>query len=158
MCLTLERQEISEKWNARNISKGDTHILGSLMLNAYKGTIDYAGENIEDAISEIQASLNGKYGPFMDKCSFLIERDGKVISASIITWFDEVKKPLLAFSMTHPNFKNQGFGTYLLKKSINALLDDGNHELYLVVTDGNMPAQHLFEKMGFQKIGDTQNE
>ncbi|UCE36447.1 MAG: GNAT family N-acetyltransferase [Thermoplasmata archaeon] len=151
MCLALKKQEISETWNARNISKEDIRILGSLMLNAYKGTIDYDGESIEDAISEIKATLNGKYGPFMEKCSFLMEESQKGISAIIVTWFDELKKPLLAFSMTHQEYKNQGFGTYLLKKSINALLDEDYHELYLVVTDGNMPALHLYEKMGFQK-------
>ncbi len=88
----------------------------------------------------------------------MVERDGKAISVSIITWFDKVKNPLLAFLMTHPEYKNHGFGTYLLKKSINALLDDGYYELYLVVTDGNKPAEHLFKKMGFQKIEEKQNE
>lgn len=157
MNLVLEEQEVPQK-DARNISNNDTHLLGSLMLNAYLDTIDYNGESLEDAVSEIQATINGKYGPFMDKCSFLIERDGKAISASIITWFDEEKKPLLAFSMTHPDFKNQGLGTYLLKKSINALLEEGYRELYLVVTDGNKPALHLYEKLGFKRIKETHSD
>ena len=152
MKLTLEKQEVPIKKNTRNISSNDIHILGSLMLDAYRDTIDYNGESLEDAISEVQATFDGKYGLFIGKCSFIIERDGKATSASIITWFDKVKKPLLAFLMTHPDFKNQGSGTYLLKKSINALLDEGYHELHLVVTDGNTPAEHLFKKMGFQKI------
>ena len=150
MNLVLEKQKVIHKENIRNISNKDTHILGSLMLNAYRGTIDYDGESLDDAISEVQATLEGKYGPFLEKCSFLIEEDKKAISASIITWFDEVKKPFLAFLMTHPKYKNQGHGTYLLKRSINVLLDDGYKELYLVVTNGNRPAQHLFKKMGFQ--------
>jgi len=158
MKLVLEKQEVPTKKNTRNISSYDIHLLGSLMLDAYRDTIDYNGESLEDAISEVQATLDGKYGPFIEKCSFIIEREGKAISASIITWFDKVKKPLLAFLMTHPDFKNHGFGTYLLKKSINALLDDGYYELHLVVTEGNPPAEQLFKKMGFQKIEQKQNE
>lgn len=152
MKLVLERQEVTQKKNTRNISNNDSLLLGSLMLDAYRNTIDYNGESLEDAIYEVQATVDGKYGPFMEECSFLMERNGIAISSSIITWFDKVKGPLLAFLMTHPEFKNQGLGTYLLKKSINALLDDGYEELYLVVTEGNKPAQHLFKKMGFHNV------
>ena len=150
MKLVLEKQKVTRRDNIRNISNEDAHLLGSLMLDAYKDTIDYEGESLEDAVSEVQATLNGKYGPFLEKSSFLAEKDGKAISLSIVTRFGEVKNPLLAFSMTHPEYKNQGFASYLLKRTINALLDDDFNELYLVVTEGNKPALHLFKKMGFQ--------
>jgi GNAT superfamily N-acetyltransferase len=158
MKLVLKKQEVSHKNDIRNISNKDVHILGSLMLDAYKDTIDYDGESMDDAISEVQATLDGKYGPYLDKCSFLIEKDKKAISASIITLFDKVNNPLLAFLMTHPDYKNQGLGTYLLKLGINALLDDGYKELSLFVTEGNKPAQHLFNKMGFQETEEKQNK
>jgi GNAT superfamily N-acetyltransferase len=152
MKLILEKQEVALIKDTRNISNKDFHILGSLMLDAYKDTIDYDGEGLEDACSEVKATLNGKYGPFMYKCSFITERDGRAVSASIITWFKGVNNPFLAFLMTHPDYKNHGLGTYLLKRSINALFDDGHNELHLVVTDGNKPAEYLFKKVGFQKI------
>lgn len=153
MHLILEKQELSEDRNIRGISKEDILGLGSLMLNSYKGTIDYEGETLDDAISEIEATFNGKYGIFLEDCSFLSEDNGTMVSAIIITWFEEIRAPLLCFSVTHPDCKNQGFGTYLLNKSINALLEKGYHELYLVVTDGNRPAQHLFKKAGFREVG-----
>ena len=153
MRLALERQDISEDWDVRGFSMEDVSVLGSLMLNSYKGTIDYEGETLDEAISEIEATLNGKYGAFLDSCSFLAEINENAVSAIIITWFEDIRKPLLSFSMTHPEYQNQGLGTYLLKKSINALMDNGYHELHLVVTDGNKPAQHLYRKIGFQEIG-----
>lgn len=152
MKLVLEKQKLYHKKGTRNISNKDSYFLGSLMLNAYKDTIDYEGESLEDAISEVKATLNGKYGRFMEDCSYLIEKDGKAISTSIITWFDEIDNPFLVFLMTHPRHKNHGLATYLLKKSINALLHDGHSELYLVVTKGNEPAEQVFKKIGFQII------
>jgi GNAT superfamily N-acetyltransferase len=152
MRIALKIQDIPEYRNIRRISKDDIPSLGSLMLNSYKGTIDYEGETLEDAISEIQTTLNGKYGTFLEDCSFLAENNENAISAIIITWFEEIRNPLLSFLITHPKYRNQGLGTYLLKKSINALMDNGYHELYLAVTDGNRPAQHLFKKVGFQEV------
>jgi ribosomal protein S18 acetylase RimI-like enzyme len=148
MKLLLKEQEFKRSWECRNISVRDIRCLGILMLESYRGTIDYEGETEEDAISEIRETINGKYGPLLEECSFVIE-DEQALSACIITWSEKEKLPLLAFSMTHPDFKNQGMATFLLKKSINALLAEGYKKLYLVVTEGNLEAQHLYEKMGF---------
>ena len=63
-----------------------------------------------------------------------------------------IGKPLLSFSMTHPSLKNQGYSTKLIKHSINSLINNRYDELYLVVTEGNDPAQHLYYKLGFIKI------
>ncbi|MCK4304359.1 MAG: GNAT family N-acetyltransferase [Candidatus Eisenbacteria sp.] len=54
--------------------------------------------------------------------------------------------------MTRPEFQNRGLATFLIKESINALLDQGHAALYLVVTEGKVAAQHLYEKVGFHKI------
>lgn len=150
MKLRLKKQEFKRSWRCRNISAEDTRSLGVLMLRSYQGTIDYEGETQEAAISEIRETINGKYGPLLERCSFLVEEDEQAVSACIITWSEKENLPLLAFSMTHPDFKNQGMATFLLKKSINALLAQGYKELYLVVTEGNLDARHLYEKIGFQ--------
>ncbi len=91
-----------------------------------------------------------KFGVFQELCSFAIEEEGRLSSAILVTLLHE--KPLVAFSMTHPDFKNRGMATYLLKSAINALLTFGYKDLFLVVTDGNEPAQHLYEKVGFAPV------
>lgn len=149
MKLLLRKQEFTKSWDCRNISKSDINSLGVLMLESYRDTIDYEGETLEDAISEIRETFNGKYGPLLERCSFILEEDGQALSACIITFFEEMKLPLIAFSMTHPDFKNKGMATFLLKKSINSLITQGYEQLYLVVTEGNISAQHLYEKVGF---------
>ena len=153
MKLLLEEQKVEKRWSCRSISEEDIPALGRLMLESYRDTIDYEGETIEDAISEIHGTLDGKYGPFLKDCSFVSEKKGQALAACVITWSEELKTPLLAFSMTHPDFKKQGLGTFLLKKSINALLVCGHKELHLVVTEGNLPAQRLYERIGFRAIG-----
>ena len=150
MKLHLKEQESGGTWNCRTISREDVRSLGMLMLESYRGTIDYERETLKDAISEILDTLNGKYGPLLERCSFLVEEDGQALSASIVTFSEEMDMPLLTFSMTHPDFKNLGMATFLLGKSINALLAQGYENLWLFVTEGNMPAQHLYEKMGFR--------
>ena len=150
MKLALKKQEVEESRKCRNISAKDMRSLGILMLESYRGTIDYDGETEEDGTSEIRETIDGKYGPLLEECSFLIQENEQAASACIITWSEKENLPLLAFSMTHPDFKNQGMATFLLKKSINTLLAQGYNELYLVVTKGNIEAEHLYAKMGFQ--------
>ncbi|GHO62118.1 hypothetical protein KSC_010100 [Ktedonobacter sp. SOSP1-52] len=52
--------------------------------------------------------------------------------------------------MTQPDAKGKGIATFLLKKSINALLTQSEKELVLFVTVGNDAAQHIYQKLGFQ--------
>ena len=144
----MTRQSVEKSWRCRTITSADTEALASLMLAAYKETIDYDGETLEDALFQIRGVFQGKFGVFQDLSSFAIEEEGRFLSAIIITLWQG--SPLVAFSMTRPEFKNNGMATFLLKSSINALLTFGQKELFLMVTDGNEPAQRLCEKVGFQ--------
>ena len=150
MRLKLTEQDVIDTWNCRTVMREDMSSLAILMLESYRGTLDYEGETIDDAMSEIEETFNGKYGPLIEGCSLLIEEDGRALSACLITIPAEARVPLLAFSMTHEDFKNQGMATFLLKKSINALLAQGHRELQLVVTSSNVSARHLYEKIGFR--------
>jgi GNAT superfamily N-acetyltransferase len=131
--------------------------LAKLMLEAYRGTVDYEDETLEDAIQEIEQVFEGKYGALLRKCSFVAKSDAcpYLVSATIVTLFEQV--PLLAFSMTHPNHKRQGFGRALLQRSTNALLHEGYMELRLAVTDTNTPALNLYRSMGFREESEEVN-
>ncbi len=149
----LAEQPIAGIWNARPITERDGAILGTLMYDAYHYTIDDEGETPDDAVEEIESVLNGKHGPLLGACSFVVEEQGRALGATVITdWIDErtgKKQPLLAFLMTRPDASGQGMGTFLLSKSINALLAHGETELVLFVTVGNSTAQHIYQKLGF---------
>jgi 3-oxoadipate enol-lactonase len=152
MHLTLQPQAVEEHWHARPVTPADTPALARLMWDAYRGTIDDSGETLEDALAEVQQHFAGEDGPALDSCSFVIEQDGQALAAALVMLWEKTQRPLVSFLMTHPAVKNQGMGRYLLQKSINALLAQGYDDLALYVTDGNLPAQHLYEKMGFQIV------
>jgi GNAT superfamily N-acetyltransferase len=153
MRMCLHRQDVEEAPGCRTVSQDDVAALGSLMLEAYRGTVDYEGEDLRDAQEEVRGTFGGKYGPFLPDCSFLIETEGQPQAACLITWSERLKSPLLTYSITHPNAQNRGLGAFLICQSINALVSRGHRNLYLVVTEGNAPAQHLYEKLGFRVLG-----
>ena len=149
MKLRLQEQDFEKVFQCRTVSQNDTPSLGALMLASFYNTIDYEGETLEDAVQEVRETLNGKYGPFLENCSFLIEEKGLPLSAVLTVYSLEMGIPLIAYTITDPDYANQGMATFLLKKSVTALLASGYKEVFLVVTEGNASAYHVYEKLGF---------
>ena len=159
---SLTEHPMAETWSARTISALDGPLLGVLMYDAYHDTIDDEGESPDEAQAEIASVLGGKHGPLLEACSFVVEEGGRALGATIVTdWIDErtgKRQPLLAFLMVHPDAAGQGMGTFLLSKSINALLTHGERELVLFVTVGNSAAQRVYQKLGFEVVEEFQTD
>jgi pimeloyl-ACP methyl ester carboxylesterase len=150
MRLALAEQALQGAWACRPVCEDDAPALARLMLDAYRGTIDDEGETLDDALAAMQETFAGAYGPLLPLCSFLIEEWGEPLACTLVTCWQG--QPLLAFVMTHPVLKNYGVGRFLIQKSINALLAHRYQELSLFVTSGNLPAQRLYERLGFQTM------
>jgi GNAT superfamily N-acetyltransferase len=150
MRMDLERQDVGELWNYRRIAREDADALGRLMLQAYRGTVDYEGETLKEAILEMEETLDGKYGPLLQKCSFVMEKHRRLLSGSIVTLWRDFNSPLLVFSMTDPSCRKQGMAGFLIRKSIDSLMVRGYRELHLFATETNVPARRLYEKIGFE--------
>ncbi|OQB06828.1 MAG: ribosomal-protein-alanine N-acetyltransferase [Candidatus Cloacimonetes bacterium ADurb.Bin211] len=56
-----------------------------------------------------------------------------------------------------PKFQHQGLGTYLLKETLNYLIDNGIRMFFLDVRTSNMVAQDLYKKFDFHPIGKRKN-
>lgn len=150
MKLLLTEQQLEGAWTCRNLARDDIPALARLTLDAYKDTIDDEGETLEDALKAMHDTFAGTSGALLETCSFVIEEWGEPLACTMVTWWRE--QPLLAYVMTHPTAKNRGMGRFLIQKSINALLAQGHRELSLFVTRGNLPAEHLYERLGFQSM------
>jgi 3-oxoadipate enol-lactonase len=150
MKLLLAEQRPEGPWNCRPVTKDDIPALARLVLDAYRDTIDDEGETLDDALQAMQDVFAGTWrtGRLLESCSFVIEEWGEPLACTLVTWWHE--QPLLAYVMTHPTARNRGMARFLIQKSINALLAQGHQELSLFVTKGNLPAQHLYERLGFQ--------
>lgn len=152
MEVQLRRRTVNRDLPRRTARKSDREDLAILLYAAYRGTIDDDGETFADALAEIDKLFAGGYGEFLSDCSFVIEEGEFLASASLITWWEPHRAPLVAFAMTRPEAQGRGMARSLLKESMNALLDRGDERLTLIVTDGNTPAQSLYESLGFRPV------
>ena len=152
MSLRLKPQTIAKDWPLRTVRTSDAHDLAILLYAAFRGTIDNEGETFANAVREIEKTFAGDYGRLLPDCSFVIQ-DGEFIASScLISWFEPHNAPLVAFTMTRPEHKRQGMARFLLRGSINALMDRGCSQLTLIVTAGNEPAHSLYASLGFQEM------
>jgi GNAT superfamily N-acetyltransferase len=150
MRLPLSERHLPETWALAAIDASDVAALGPLMLAAYRDTVDFEGENEEDAVAEVERTLAGENGPMIADCSFVASHEGRVVAASLVVLTRD--RPLLAHLMVQPEMSRKGIGTLLLHASGNALLRAGSTELALYVTEGNDPAVNLYRKVGFEVI------
>jgi len=151
---SLVRQTPSSAIPVRGVRPCDEQGLAVLLYAAYRGTIDDEGETFSDALAEIGKTLAGDYGDFLPECSFLIEEGEFIASAVLISWWEPHQAPLVVFTMTRPEHRRKGYARTLIQGSMNALIDRGYNRLTLVVTEGNTPAQRLYDRLGFKPITD----
>ena len=130
----------------RPVVRDDLPSLGRVMHRAYRGTVDDEGETELDAIGELEGTMDGKYGEFNWEASLVAEVDDVPVSSSLVTSWRGF--PLLAFTVTLPEWQGRGIGNRLICQSAERLGGQGFHELRLVVTRTN-PAVHLYRKVGF---------
>lgn len=156
MEMALERQTTSASFASRVVVPSDREALAILLYTAYHGTIDDEGNSFADALVEIENTFRGDYGRFLPEVSFVVGDGEFLSSACLVSFFEPHAAPLVVFLMTRPEAKRRGLARQLLKQSINTLLDaDTSRRLTLFVTDGNEPAQRLYEALGFRRIGDS---
>jgi len=152
MELRLTRQTCAPPRSFRAVRRSDREDLAILLYAAFRGTLDDEGETFSGALVEIDRTLAGKYGDLLIDCSFVAERGEFLVSACLIGLAEPGTVPLVVFSMTRPDDQHQGWARFLLQRSIDALIDRGYDRLQLIVTDGNEPAQRLYESLGFESI------
>ncbi len=132
----------------RAVRPDESELLARLMLDAYAGTVDDAGnETFETALEEVGRLLRGEFGGFDAAASLVIQREGELASATLVT--RERGEPFVAFSMTGPRWKRQGLARAGLLHVMHSLAIRGEQRLHLVVTAANIPAVTLYRSLGF---------
>jgi RimJ/RimL family protein N-acetyltransferase len=123
------------------------------MIEAYRGTIDYDDETVEDALGEVQTYLAGGRGgrPLLDD-SRLAFAGPHLVGACLAGEWDERQLPIIAYVMTHGEWKNRGVGGQVLWLVLSALREQVHQEVRAVITEGNVPSERLLGRIGFQKI------
>jgi RimJ/RimL family protein N-acetyltransferase len=129
---------------------GDAAAIAELMLAAYRGTVDDAGEGPEEAAREVARLFVGDFGPFDFDVSEVVVRDGVVVAATLVTEYEGL--PLIAFSMTAPAWKRRGLARAGLVRAMARLRAAGRERVDLAVTATNTPSRRLYESLGFEVV------
>jgi RimJ/RimL family protein N-acetyltransferase len=145
--LRLQAQDTPADPTARPPTPADAPALAELMLDAYRGTVDDEGETPEEARAVLQQWERGDFGQPLWAVSELIEREGRVVAATLVTLWQDL--PLVAFVMTHPDWQRQGLARAGLQRVMHRLWAGDETALRLVVTASNVPAMALYEQLGF---------
>lgn len=147
MICSLKPQSVQNINGLRQPNYSDRDKLASLLLESYQGTIDQEFETYMQALCEIDRLFKGEYGEYLPQHSFVIERDGQIVSSALLTYWHE--QPLLAYVMTLPNFKRQGFSRLCIQHVMQSLVEHDYKQLSLVVTAGNEAAMKLYQQLEF---------
>ncbi len=141
-------RQVDLRRDHRNPTADDCQALGSLMFDAYRGTLDERHKSAAEAVAHIERYFAGDFGTPLLDCSYVAFETGRAISAVLVS-LDE-GDPLLPQVFTTPSHQNRGLARALIQLSINALEAKSETVVALVVTVGNEPAEHLYEAMGFE--------
>lgn len=135
----------------RGVEARDRDALAGLMLDAYRGTVDDEGEDLEQARGEVGRLLQGVYGVFDWGSSEVTVRDGEIVSATLVTEYEGRK--LIAFSLTAKAWQRRGLARRGIVRVMHRLRVAGINEVWLSVTAANEPAVRLYESLGFEQAG-----
>ena len=102
---------------------------------------------MEQAAIELRKAFSGEYGTFLPHCSRVIERNGQIVAATLVTGWQG--RPFVAFAMTAPECKRQGIARATLLNTMQDVLKCGESLLSLVVRVKNEPAFNLYQSLGF---------
>jgi RimJ/RimL family protein N-acetyltransferase len=118
--------------------------LAALMLSAYVGTIDYEGETLADAGDEVARWFANE--AYRAASLVALERD-HIVGGVLNSLIDGV--PLIGYVMTSAERKGMGIAGVLVETALQAIFVDGHRRVSAWITEGNVPSERLFTRLGF---------
>jgi RimJ/RimL family protein N-acetyltransferase len=140
----------------RNPSVADQKILSELMLDSYRDTIDYDGETIEDAMHEVGSYVSGLEDTIWLDRSWLGFIENDLVCASLVGFWKDRNSPIISYVMTASQWKGKHLATFGVARSLQSLAKNNYTKVYAVITDGNVPSEKVFTRLGFERIAPIQ--
>jgi RimJ/RimL family protein N-acetyltransferase len=138
----------------RNPTIADQQILAELMLDSYRGTIDYDGETIDDAIREVDSYFSHQDSGWFDY-SWLAFIENDLVCASLVGFWKDRNSPIIAYVMTASQHKGKHLATIGVSRSLESLAEKNYTKVYAVITEGNVPSEWVFTRLGFRRFVPT---
>lgn len=125
--------------------------LTALDWRTYRGTPD---ETLLSATPEgnrevLENALAGLFGTYLDEASPAARDPGGRLLGFAIGCQESLRSGVVLDIAVDPEVKRRGLGEALLLRCLRGLLALGYPRAHLWVTDGNVPARSLYEKLGF---------
>lgn len=143
----VDRPDIDER--VRAITSEDAAQLASLMLDAYMDTIDYEGEDLEDAIAEVGSYFEDQ-NPLLTVSRVVVEH-GQIVSGVLLSETED--GPFINYVMTRATHKGRGLGVLVTSHALAALTEVGHTKVVFYITAGNEPSERLFRSLGAEAVG-----
>jgi GNAT superfamily N-acetyltransferase len=132
----------------QHVDRRDNDALAHLMLDAYRGSVDDEGEDIDDAMGAISDYFERIVWPH----SYVLTNGALPSAMSMVVVVDGVHYiDPVATAAAH---KGTGHGRAAVAMSLQSLAATGIDEVGAVITDGNTPSEHLFAQFGFVRVGE----
>lgn len=147
----------------RHIRRDEWPLLEDFLYEAIYVPEGFEGEIPRSVIYDdpkCRAAFEG-FGSLPDDRAIVAEASGEVVGACWVRTTDEYghiddETPSFSISL-YPRFRSQGIGTAMMGSLLDELRDAGYVRVSLSVQKEN-PALHLYERLGFQIIGDGFDE
>jgi len=137
----------------RNPSLEDLQKLAELMLDSYRDTIDYDGETINDAVREVQSYFSGlRDDSTWLNLSWLGFVEDSLACASLVSFWKDRNAPIIAYVMTSSHWKGKHLATLGVARSLQSLVESNHNKVYAVITEGNLPSERVFTRIGFERV------
>lgn len=138
---------VTPRWTVRTVGGSDREQLATLILDAYRGTVDDEGEDHEAALSAVDEWLSR----LQLTHSVVVEQDGRLIAVSFVV--NVAGREYIDPVATVSSRKREGFGRAAVGFSLQSLHEVGVREVGAVITDGNTASERLFASLGFVRVG-----
>lgn len=121
--------------------------LATLLLAAYRGTIDDEGEDLDDARDAIDHYL----GIIVRDHSIVVTEAGIPVAISFVVVVGGVH--YIDPVAVDPSHKRRGIGRACVVASLRSMADASLSEVGATITDGNVASERLFHGLGFERRG-----
>jgi RimJ/RimL family protein N-acetyltransferase len=137
----------------RNPFPEDLQKLAELMLDSYRDTIDYDGETIDDAVREVESYFSGlRDDSTWLNLSWLGFVEDSLACASLVSFWKDRNAPIIAYVMTGSHWKGKQLATLGVARSLQSLVEGNHNKVYAVITEGNLPSERVFTRIGFERV------
>lgn len=145
-------EALGSTFEARNPTESNVPELADLMLDSYRGTVDYEGETIQEATTEVKSYFERLDSRPMLSCSLVLLSGDRIVSACLISKWEKRPDPLVSYITTRSGFKGRGLGRMVVRMALERIHGAGYGGAVAFVTEGNTPSERLLLGLGFKRI------